>query len=78
MPCLAQEIADFIAAGCNSLDVIKFQCSVETRNRIADLIQREKSGGLSVDEFSELTNGLEYEHLMRLAKARACENLSAF
>jgi len=37
---------------------------------------REKDGGLTVDEASELGHYLQLEHLMRLAKARARKHLS--
>jgi hypothetical protein len=43
---------------------------------VADLVEREKSGGLSRDEASELDHFLEIEHLMRLAKARARQQLA--
>ncbi|HYX30678.1 MAG TPA: hypothetical protein VE863_19235 [Pyrinomonadaceae bacterium] len=63
------EVADFIAAN-NPRRVIAFQPSKESRDRVADLISREKTEGLSRDEKSELDHYLMIEHLMRLAKAR--------
>jgi hypothetical protein len=45
--------------------------SDEAKARVADLIFREKTDGLSADEKSELDHYLQIEHLMRLAKARA-------
>lgn len=64
------EIADFIAAN-NPRRVIAFQPSEESKDRVADLIWREKTEGLSQDEKSELDCCILAEHLMRLAKARA-------
>ena len=63
------EIADFIVAN-NPRRVMEFQPSQESRDRVADLISREKTEGLSRDEKSELDHYLMVEHLMRLAKAR--------
>lgn len=69
------EIADFIAANTAPAKLIAFHSSAETRNRVAELLAREKAGGLSRDESSELDHFVEIEHLMRLAKARARQRL---
>lgn len=42
----------------------------KTKERVADLIQREKTNGILPEEESELNHCLQLEHLMRLAKAR--------
>jgi uncharacterized protein YnzC (UPF0291/DUF896 family) len=42
----------------------------ETKGRVAELIHREKTSGLTADETSDLDHYLKIEHLMRLAKAR--------
>jgi hypothetical protein len=65
------EIVDFIAAGSTPAMVASFEASVSAKGRVADLIAREKSSGLSTDEASELEHFLQLEHVMRLAKARA-------
>ena len=70
------EIVDFIAANTAPAKLIAFRPSEATRRRVADLVQREKSEGLSRDESSELDHFLEIEHLMRLAKARARQQLA--
>ena len=64
------EVAAFIAAN-NPRGVIAFQPSDESKDRVADLISREKTEGLPHDEKSELDHYMITEHLMRLAKARA-------
>ncbi len=66
-----EEIVEFIAAGTRPSDVAAFQPSEEAKARVAELIAREKSTGLSPDETGELEHYLQLEHLMRLAKARA-------
>ncbi len=68
-----EEIVDFIAAGTTPDEVVAFQPSEAAKNRVADLIYREKTKGLSFEEKSELNHYLELEHIMRLAKARAHE-----
>jgi hypothetical protein len=65
------EIVDFIAAGSTPAGVASFQPSEQGRNKVFELIQKEKEGGLTADEKSELDHYMQIEHLMRLAKARA-------
>jgi hypothetical protein len=69
-----EEIADFIASE-SPRKVVAFRPSEATRARVADLVQREKTGGLSPAETSELEHYLQLEHIMRLAKARAQNRL---
>ncbi len=71
-----EEVIDFIAAGTSPSNLVAFQPSAEAKQRLLDLIEREKSDGLSTDEKSELDHYTQLEHLMRLAKARARQHLS--
>ena len=66
-----EEIIDFIAAGTSPRDVVAFKPSEVAKARVADLIYREKTTGLSPEETTELNDYLQLEHIMRLAKARA-------
>ena len=66
-----EEIVDFLAAGTTPRTVARFEPSQETKDRVAELIHREKTTGLAPDEASELDQYLRMEHMMRLAKARA-------
>lgn len=65
------EIVDFIAAGTTTDAVARFEPSQETKDYVADLIHKEKTGSLTAEESSELDHFVKLEHLMRLAKARA-------
>jgi hypothetical protein len=71
-----EEIIDFLAAGTTPSTIVAFEPSADAKARLNDLIQREKSNGLSAEESSELTQYLQLEHLMRLAKARARAHLA--
>lgn len=64
------EVIEFIASS-SPQNVIAFRPSEEAKARVADLILREKTEGLPVDERSELDHYVQIEHLMRLAKGRA-------
>ena len=70
------EIVDFIARGTSPAQIAEFSPSQETKDRVADLIHREKMTELSEEESSELNHYLEIEHILRLAKARARAHLS--
>jgi hypothetical protein len=72
-----EELIDFIAAGTTPQSLVNFQPSEIVKERVADLIFREKTSGLSTDEKTELDQYLMLEHLLRLAKARAYQYLSA-
>ena len=63
-----EEIIDFLAAGITSQSLVQFQVSESVKERVADLIFREKKEGISPDE---LDHYLVIEHLLRLAKIRA-------
>jgi hypothetical protein len=66
-----EEIVDFIAGGTTPAGVADFRPSRQARERVADLLDRSKAGGLTPEEAAELAHYLELEHIMRLAKARA-------
>ena len=75
-PRVYEEVIEFIAAGTSPSSVVAFQPSAEAKERVADLIHREKTSGLPPDEKAELDHYMQIEHLMRLAKARARKYLS--
>jgi hypothetical protein len=72
-----EEIIDFFAAGTTPKSLIDFQPSEVAKERVADLIFREKTGDLIADEKAELDHYLMLEHLLRLAKARAYRYIPA-
>ncbi len=76
MPLAYEEIVDFIAAEVTPHNLIDFRPSEATRTRVAELIHRQKTSGISPEESSELDYYLKLEHIMRLAKARAQQRLA--
>ena len=70
-----EEVVEFIAARAPR-EVVEFKPSEAARARVWDLIEREKTAGISPDEKEELDHFMEVEHLMRLAKARARQLLA--
>lgn len=65
------DVVDFIASGTTPQTVASFCPSSESKDRVADLIAREKTFELTTEERSELDHYLQVEHIMRLAKAKA-------
>jgi hypothetical protein len=72
-----EEIIDFFAAGTTPKSLIDFQPSEVAKERVADLIFREKTGDLTADKKAELDHYLMLEHLLRLAKARVYQYIPA-
>lgn len=65
------EVIEFIAGGPSVRNVADFQASPEAKARVELLIRKEKAGGLTPAEKSEMDDFMALEHLMRMAKARA-------
>jgi len=70
-----EEIVEFIAS-LSPREVLGFAPSEGARQRVWDLVERQKEAQLPPDEKAELGHYIEIEHLMRLAKARARELLA--
>ena len=66
-----EEIINFIAAGPSTRAVMGFSASPEIKQRVEDLIRKQKCDGLLPDETEELADYVQLEKLMRQAKARA-------
>ena len=70
-----EEIVEFIAS-LRPRELIDFKPSEPARQRVWDLLERQKAAPLAVEDRAELDHYLEVEHLMRLAKARARQLLA--
>ncbi len=70
-----EELVQFIAS-LSPREVVDFKPSEPARQRVWDLIERQKASPLPAEDKSELDHYLEIEHLMRLAKARARQLLA--
>jgi hypothetical protein len=71
-----EEVIDFLAAGTSPDNIVAFRPLEEVKQRVAHLIELDKSDALTPEEKSELEHYVQLEHLMRLAKARARRRLS--
>lgn len=66
-----EEVVNFIATQTPRGSLMAFHPSDQAKDRVMELIHKEKESTLAADEQSELDHYMQLEHLMRLAKARA-------
>lgn len=71
------ELVNFFAMGTSPAGIVNFKPSPATRERVLDLLFKEKNETLTEEEKSELEHYLAIEHLLRLAKIRARRALAA-
>lgn len=71
-----EEIIEFIASGPSQQRVADFKPSAALSLQVEELIAKEKSGVLTAEETTELDYYMQLEHIMRLAKARARQQLA--
>ncbi len=73
-------IFDELAALLASMDPIKvmaFRTSPAAQERLEQLLSKNKEGALTQDETLELERFMTVEHIVRVAKARARQQLAA-
>ena len=70
-----EEVAEFIARR-GPREVAEFRPSPDARQRVAELLQREKAAALTPEERRELDHYEDLELLLNLAKARARQLLA--
>lgn len=71
-----EEVINFIASQTPSGSLMAFHPSAQAKDRVMELVHREKENNLMSDERSELDHYMQLEHLMRLAKARAKQHIA--
>jgi len=70
-----EEIVEFIARGTSPQNLIAYRPPEAARERVWNLVDRERSGEICPEEASELRHYLQLEHILRMAKARARRHL---
>ena len=74
-PPIVTELIDFIVAE-NPERFANFRNSDKVRERVWELVRREKNDGLTPKEKAELDTYGHLEHILRLAKAQARLNIA--
>jgi hypothetical protein len=67
---LYDDFAEFIA-GLSPDKVLAYYAPERVQQRVEHLVEQKKSGSISVAESGELEKYFLFEHIVRLAKARA-------
>ena len=70
-------IVDFFASGTTPQSVVDFQPSAAAQQRALELLELAKQDQLTPEQESELDHFTELEHILRMAKARARQILTA-
>ena len=71
------EIVDFITSAPQPEQILNFKPSTAAQRRLETLLEKKREEGLSDNEKHELEQYLTIEHIMRLAKARARQRITA-
>ena len=69
-PAVYDDLLDLLAESANVNRVLAFRLSGEKQARLDDLLEKNREGTLTDEESSELDAYEQFEHLVRLLKAR--------
>jgi hypothetical protein len=70
-----EQIITLLASQPTPQQILAIRPSPEFQSRMSDLLAQSKAGTLSTEDEAELEHYLRIEHLVRIAKAHALENL---
>ena len=71
------EFLDFIAKGTTPEELTNFQFSDKVKEEIEDLVYRAKNAEITKEEKQQLDELVLIEHLIVMAKAKACQYLKS-
>ncbi len=72
-PPVYEELVELLAASAKPEQVLAFQLSAGKQNRLDDLLSKNRDQTLSPQESAELDAFEQFEHVVRLLKARVRE-----
>jgi hypothetical protein len=72
-PQLYDELVELLAEDAQADKVLSFALSNEKQRRLDDLLSKNREGTLSPNESAELDTFEQFEHVVRLLKARVRE-----
>jgi hypothetical protein len=76
-PALYDDLLDLLADSADAKRVLAFRLSEEKQTRLDELLDKNRDGTLTVEESSELDAYEQFEHLVRLLKARLLQKQGA-
>lgn len=72
-PPIYDDLVELLANSANADEVLSFQLSNEKQRRLDSLLDKNRDGTLSPQESAELDAFEQFEHVVRLLKARVRE-----
>jgi hypothetical protein len=69
-PAVYDDLLDLLAESADAKRVLTFRLSQEKQARLDELLDKNRDGTLTTEEASELDAYEQFEHLVRLLKAR--------
>jgi hypothetical protein len=69
------ELVDFLAS-LSPRRVLAYKASAKSQARIKELLERNAKNGLSPEEHAEMERYMAVEHIVRLAKSKALQELN--
>ena len=67
-------LVDLLVQGGNRQEILKFHLDSEAQSRLDQLLEKNRSGAISPEEISELETFEQFEHVVRLLKARVLQS----
>lgn len=69
-PSLTEELAEFLASHPSDNDILTYHASDAVQQRVSDLLERNRTTGLSPEEAREMDEYEFLEHLVAMLKAK--------
>jgi hypothetical protein len=67
-------LVDLLVQSGNRQEILKFRLDSEAQSRLDQLLEKNRNGNISPEEISELETFEQFEHVVRLLKARVLQN----
>lgn len=67
-------LVDLLVQGGNKREILNFRLGSKPQSRLDELLQKNRNGTLSPEETSELDTFEQFEHVVRLLKARVLQS----
>ncbi len=69
------DLAQFLA-NLSPRRVIAYKATAKAQARVSELLEKNKTAGLTAEENAEMERHMTVEHIVRLAKAKALQKLN--
>jgi hypothetical protein len=67
-------LVDLLIQGGNREEILKFRLGTTAQSRLDELLDRNRDGTITPEESSELETFAQFEHVVRLLKARVLQS----